>query len=118
MKKKRRQRSPAEIARIIAKFHRSGQSQSAFTKKQGVPLSTFQYWLRKEREAKRPAKHRAKAPRAPNQLVPVRIVDEPSPRSADSTVELELAGGEKLRFPVGLSPDLLARYVEAVDRRC
>ena len=115
--KKPRRRSPEEIARILAKFRESGKSQSAFTKKQGLALSTLQYWLRKERESRRPAKRPAKPKRTPRRIVPVRVVDPPAPR-ADSLVEIELSSGEKLRFPADLPSEALSRLIEVLRRRC
>ena len=111
----RRRRSQSEIETILAEYRRSGLSQTAFCERRGVALSSLACWLSKERKGN--TKRRTKQSKSPAQLVPVRIVDDPRP--ADRvTIEVESAHGYVLRVPVGLSPDLLARYVHALEARC
>ena len=51
----RRHRRPEEIVEILELLERSGLSQSAFSKREGIGLSTLQSWLRKQREGRLPA---------------------------------------------------------------
>ena len=111
----RRHRSQDEIDKILADYRRSGLSQSAFSEDRGLALSTLSNWLRGERSGLR--KRRAKKGGTHSQLVPVRVVNAPGV-SSNGMLELESARGYLLRFPVGLDPDILARYVEALATRC
>ena len=115
MKKSRpRVRQPEEIIAILERLRRSGLSQTAFSKRHGVALSTLQLWLRKQREGRIPAARPAEQPR---QLVPVKIVDAPL-STADVVIELELARGGLLRFRGDIAPEVAARYAEALGHRC
>ena len=119
MKKRagRQRRSREEIAELLEDLGQSELSQAAFAAERGLPLSTLQYWLRQSREGALGRVHRGRTPSRAAELVPVRIVDA-APASSATLLELESEHGYRLRFPAGLSPDLLARYVEALAPRC
>ena len=111
---RRQRRSREEVGAVLKDFERSGLSQSAFAAGRGIPLSTLQYWLRRSREET--SGQDVTTPQR-MELVPIRIVD-PLPAPSQAMLELESDHGYLLRFPAGLSPELLARYVETLERRC
>lgn len=111
-----RRRSPQEIEEILAAYRRSGLSQSAFCEQRGVALSSLTYWLSKARRGK--LRRRANGSRASaGQLVPVRLLDELQPQSPPG-LEVESARGYLIRVPVGIEPELLARYMHALEAGC
>ena len=110
-----RRRSKTEIRKILGEYRRSGLSQQRFCERRGVALSTLTYWLSRERKSNENRGTTVKPARA--ELVPVRIVDGPKLQNS-STIEVESAQGYMVRVPVGLDPDVLARYVHALEGRC
>ena len=111
----RRRRSQHEVEEILAAYRRSGLSQPAFCEDRGLALSTLAYWLSKDRRSRKRSASKTRS--VPSQLVPVRIVEDPRPESA-SSLEVESAHGFVLRVPVGIEPELLARYLHALESRC
>jgi transposase-like protein len=111
----RRRRSPNEIREILEDYRRSGLSQSKFCERRGLALSTLTYWLSKDR--KRSAGDPSQKSLARRQLVPVQIVDRARPQNSHN-LEVESAHGYLLRFPSGLDPALLAKYMHALEDRC
>ena len=116
-KSRRRVRQPEEIAAILERFRKSGLSQAAFSRRDGVGVTTLQYWLRKQRDGRLPAARPAEPSSPPKQLVPVKIVDTPF-ASTEVVIELELARGGTLRFRGDVAPDIVARYATALGHRC
>jgi hypothetical protein len=111
----RRRRSQSDIDKILVEYRRSGLAQTAFSERRWVPLSTLTNGLRIQRIGSK--RRCAKQSGSQARLVPIRIVDAPHVPSS-ATLELESARGYMLRFPVGLDPELLARYVEALETQC
>ncbi len=110
-----RRRLQHEIDEIVAAYHRSGLSQSAYCECEGLSLSTLSNWLSKARKGRtrQPAKHSS----GESQFVPVKLVDDCRSQSC-GTLEVESARGYLLRVPAGIEPELLARYVHALEERC
>ena len=55
---RKRRRSSEEIRRILERLEHSGQSQSAFARAEGIPLSTLAQWLARSRAKNaRPSPH-------------------------------------------------------------
>jgi hypothetical protein len=106
VKRIRIRRSREEIAAIVASYRSSGQSALAFSRSQGLAVSSRRPWL-----SQRPAKR----PRKLSTLVPVRIV---GPAATLAVFEVALAGGRVLRFPSGTSADELAAICDALERPC
>lgn len=48
-------RSPEEISRIVEEFKSGHQTQKSFCAEKGLSISTFSYWLRKDKDKKDPA---------------------------------------------------------------
>lgn len=98
-------------ARLVARFERSGESQSKFTSRAGVGLAAFRYWLYKLR-----AERAAGAPAATDddvRLVPVEV------RAASVTApEIEIDIRElRVRLMGDVDPDRVAALVAAVRAR-
>ena len=105
---RRRHRSREEIAAILSALDSSGQSAAAFSRSEGLALSTLRVWM--SRRAMR-----SRRPPSPA-LVPVTITAgsfAPSP-----LFEVVLAGGRILRFACGVPTEELAAICDALDRPC
>ncbi len=68
-----RRRSQHEIEEIVAAYHRSGLSQSAYCECEGLALSTLSKWLSKSRRGR--TRQAAKRSSMESQFVPVKLVD-------------------------------------------
>jgi len=73
-RKRRTYRNPAEIERLVDAYHRSGLTQQAFARRQGLPPATLSSWLRRGK----PGKKKRSESSLPA-MVPVRVVDAPAP---------------------------------------
>ncbi len=98
-----------EWLRIAEEFEASGQTQREFAGRRGLRLSTLQSWVyrrrRQVREAHEPAVR----------LLPVEVSRGPEAREGAS-VEVELAGGTRVRFSQGTDVDYVARLVATLGR--
>lgn len=47
---RRRRLAPQQISDLLARYQSAGFNQREFAKREGVPLSSLQYWLRRARE--------------------------------------------------------------------
>jgi transposase len=104
--------------RVLDEWKESGLSVAAFCRQHGLDDSQFWFWKREipARRKRRAWKARriGPAPKAPR-FVPVRVVGE-SP-GADSTVEVELAGGCVVRVRPGFDPELLRKLLSVLEGR-
>jgi len=73
-------RESAAKAEVISKFRRSGLSQVAFCKSEGIPVSTFHNWLKKDL------------------IVPAAFSEIVTQRIPSTTVELIFPDGTALRI--------------------
>ena len=109
----------ARWVKLVADFESSDLTQREFASERGVSFSNLRNWIYKLRKETRPLV--SEAAREPGQepaatkpskdlrLRPVQVVAsaakrrtaEPAQRAGDSQVELVLASGARLRFPVG-----------------
>jgi len=97
------------MARLVAQWRRSGESQASFARRHHIPTWTFWYWCRKlSRETETP--DRAPAPA----FVPVQVRAE---RSAP-VIDLVLSGGERLQIAADASPALVQAVVTTLRSRC
>jgi hypothetical protein len=102
-----------ELARLWAmhldKQQRSGLSQRAYCAAHDLSLKSFAYWRRKRRTAALPA-----APR----LVPVRLIEEPSPVGVlGSGVRLH-TGGIVIDLATQFDASTLQRVLAVMASRC
>ncbi len=95
-------RTTAEIQQILSDLAGSGLSQLKFSTQRGIPSSTLQSWLKKDRQAKTsdlPA------------LIPVGSL---APTS--SPIEIEMKGGEVIRLNRGFDRTDLQDILEALTQ--
>ena len=95
---------------VVARYERSGQSQSRFTAEAGVGVAAFRYWLyrlRRERTATPPAVRSRGSDDV--RLVPVEV------RQAPVRGRLDLrAAGLRVLMPVGTDPRYVAHVAVAL----
>jgi hypothetical protein len=103
MKKSIRKRlSRDQILGVLKAFRRSRQSQISFSESESIPLSTLQYWLRKEREGGLAPNRSSEPVAGASRLVPVRIMDEPMARAPQLTESRDPWGESIVTVTIGL----------------
>lgn len=103
-------RTPTRMARLVAQWRRSGESQASFARRHRIPGWTFWYWCRKLSDE--PGTDNDATPTAT--FVPVQVAAEP----AAPVLEIVLPGGEHLHVRSGASADLVRAAVTALRARC
>ncbi|MCE9673448.1 IS66 family insertion sequence element accessory protein TnpB [Myxococcus stipitatus] len=96
-----------EWFQVAEAFETSGLTQKEFSAQRGLRLSTLQSWVYRRR--------RQRARKAPAvRLLPVEVAAV----ARESPVQLEvvLASGARLRFPVGADVEYVAQLVTALGR--
>lgn len=106
MKRTRIRRSREEIAAIVSSFHRSGQSELAFARSQGIAVSSLRLWLSQAKQSR---------PTRPPVLLPVTI---PAGFTSSAFLEVLLASGRVLRFPRGIAVEEVTALCDALERQC
>ena len=101
-------RTPLRMARLVAQWRRSGESQASFARRHHIPGWTFWYWCRKL--SGDPALERRVTPT----FVPVQVATD----SAAPVIEIVLPGGERLHVGSGASADLVRAVVTALRAGC
>lgn len=98
------------MARLVAQWRASGESQAGFARRHGVPPWTLWYWSRKriDASADRPARRA---------FVPVQVVPDAAPPLA-AAIEVVLVSGERLTIPEGVSSDRVRAVLAALRRAC
>jgi hypothetical protein len=98
------------MARLVAQWRESGESQAGFARRHRIPTWTFWYWCHKLSSATRPTpeSHRATA------FVPVHVATEP----LAPVLEIVLSGGEHMHGRPGASADLARAAVMALRAAC
>ena len=101
---------PDEIQALIRGYHGSGLTQVAFAARHQIPISTFTYWLRRERLKKH---------EAPDRLVPVKLRPAATPPPMlTAWVEVALRGGRALRIPADVFLERLEDIIRAIEGAC
>lgn len=103
--------TPARMARLVARWRESGESQASFARRHHIPGWTFWYWCRKLSDEAPP--HEAGPSAAPT-FVPLHMAGEPSA----PVIEIVLSGGEHLHIRAGASPELVHAVVTTLRSRC
>jgi transposase-like protein len=103
-------RSPARMARLVARWRESGESCSSFARRHHVPVWTFWYWCRKLSDDS-PSRS-DEAPSAT--FVPVRIAAD----TDANVVELVLPGGERLQIRASAPAELVRVILTALRSPC
>jgi hypothetical protein len=106
-----RQRTAAQMTRLVAQWRTSGESQAGFARRHRIRPWTFWYWCRKlsSASAERPAR-----PDVPTTFVPVQVTDAP-PTAA---VAIVLVDGTQIQVHAGASAALVQAVVAAVRAAC
>ena len=103
-------RTPTRMARLVAQWRRSGESQARFARRHRIPGWTFWYWCRKLSDE--PRTERDAPP--PATFVPVQVTADP----AGPVLEIVWPGGEHLHVRSGASADLVRAAVTALRAGC
>jgi hypothetical protein len=98
------------MARLVAQWRESGQSQAGFARRHRIPTWTFWYWCHKLLND--PPAH--VDPPAPSAFVPVHVTTDP----AAAVVEIVLAGGAHVHIRPGASAELVQAAVMALRAAC
>jgi transposase-like protein len=101
--------SPRRMARLVAQWRQTGQSQAAFARRHHIPTWTFWYWCRKlAREEASAAATDAPA------FIPVDV----APPSNTAVIEVVLRSGERLHISADASPALVQAVLTTVRATC
>jgi transposase-like protein len=97
------------MATLVRQWETSGEPRRAFARRHGLTVSQFDYWKRQVR--------RAATTRQAVGFAPVQVVEQSQGRNGAS-IELELAGGERVTIHEGASLDLVRTVVAALRPSC
>ena len=101
--------SPRRMARLVAQWRQSGESQAAFARCHHVPTWTFWYWCRKL------AREDASAgPIGAPAFVPVDVAES----SSAPVIEVVLRSGERLQIGADASPALVQAVLTTLRAAC
>jgi hypothetical protein len=98
------------MARLVAKWRESSESQASFARHHRIPGWTFWYWCRKLSNEAPPVQ--AAAP--PPTFVSVQMAGDLSA----PVIEIVLTGGERLHIGAGASLELVQTVVTTLRSRC
>lgn len=102
-------RTPARMARLVALWRDSNESQASFARHHHIPTWTFWYWCRKlAREAA------SAAPTGAPAFVPVDVV----PASSAPVMEVVMRSGERLQIGADASPALVQTVLTTLRSTC
>jgi len=110
--------SPAQRARWVARFQRSGLSQRAFAQQQGLNLFTLRQWIH-SRSSRHQARRAASSPRSAPPLRELPLSSWLGAAAAPTwAAELSSPAGAALRLSAQLPPALLPALLRAWRRSC
>ena len=107
-----RQRTATQMARLVAEWRTSGESQAGFARRHRIRPWTFWYWCRKLTPASTERRSRRAAPTT---FVPVQVTDSTAPLAA---VAIVLVDGTQIQVQPGASAALVQTVVAAVRAAC
>lgn len=127
MVQRRRRWATERKLELVEEAVRPGSSVAGVADRHGVSRSLLFEWRRQVREGTMPGVVRAETD-APSALVPVRLVEDPTPRPqaaasarperparSGATIELVLRNGRVLRVAEAIRPEVLGRLAAALD---
>jgi len=108
--------SSIDFPSLLAEFDGSGQSAAAFARSRGLAPWRLYHALNRRKAVSRVAETRAGAARPT--MLPVRLIPDTVAgcASSSSSLELELAGGHRLRIGADFDAELLRRVLGALAR--
>ena len=105
-KKTRRSWSPEEKAEILQRFHSSGLSREAFSRKERIASSVLSYWLQKQSQGE------LTEPKIG--LVPVQV--KTKDRDGHPTIEIIVRSGQRIRVAKGFDTEVLKQVISLLDQ--
>jgi len=103
-----------DVPKLLAEFDASRQTPAAFARSRGLAPWRVYNALRRRKAITRPAAAGVDAARPA--LLPVRVVADSAGTRASSGLEIELAGGHRLRIGADFDAALLRRVLGALAR--
>jgi hypothetical protein len=98
------------MARLVAQWRQSSESQAGFARRHHIPTWTFWYWCRKlERADLKP-----EPPRVTPAFVPVDV----TPPATAPVIEVVFRGGERLQIAADASPVLVQLVLTTLRTAC
>lgn len=106
--------TPVDFPSLLAEFDASGQSAAGFARSRGVAPWRLYHALNRRKAKARLAGARASVARPT--MLPVRVISDAGAGRTTSSLELELAGGHRLRIGADFDADLLLRVLGVLAR--
>ena len=99
---------------LVRRWRESGVAAHVFAQEHGVTPSALYYWRDRLRQTARPSPpwHQRAVT-----LAPVHLVDEAA-ADPGPTVEIVLATGDRLRYPVTMPVETVRRLIQTLRTRC
>jgi hypothetical protein len=97
------------MARLVAQWRQSGESQAAFARRHRLPTWTFWYWCRKLA-----CEAASAAPAGAPTFIPVEV----TPPSNAPVIEVVLRSGERLQIGPDASPALVQAVLTTLRAAC
>jgi hypothetical protein len=101
-------RTATRMARLVAQWRRTKESQASFARRHQIPTWTFWYWCRKLARASEPA-----AADGPPAFVPVQVAPPSAP-----AIEIVLRTGERVQIGADASPPLVQTVLTTLRSGC
>ena len=96
---------------IIEKYQAGVLRQKAFCRQEKLKYPTFQYWLKKYRQAQ--AKPQKPQPSSTNQFIPLTITQPWQPTTASQQVVIEFPNGVVIRLYAQVKPEFLLKLLQS-----
>ena len=104
-----------KMRRMLARWRRSGLSAAEFCRREGLAPQKLSYWKRSLKKAGSGVRRGSAKPVG---FVPVRLVDQASSGVLQGSLEISLAGGDRVAVGPEVSPDRLRDVVAILRERC
>jgi len=101
-------RTATRMARLVAQWRRTNESQASFARRHHIPTWTFWYWCRKLARATEPSGSGTPA------FVPVDL----APSSSVPVLEVVLRSGERVQIGADASPALVQTVLTTLRSAC
>jgi hypothetical protein len=108
--------SAEEWQKRIERWRESGLTADQFATELGINAGSLRFWGYKLNKAKRTAAALVPAPRN-RRVEPATAFVEVRSAVSQSSFELELGNGRRLRVPNGFEPEALERLLELLERK-
>ena len=99
---------------LARRWRESGAKARVFAQEHGITAWTLYYWRQRLAREERPARRRRRSTR-PVRLAPVQLV---ASDSNGHDLEVMLAGGDRIRVPVGISAETLRCVIQILRTAC